>query len=252
MWSYSWMTAVCTGLGALPFLLVDDVSKFWFGICNATAGGMMIAASAILAWESLSAADDLKLAKLVIGCLAGVIFVRVSRSKLEQYEDLKLAGIEGMNARKALLLMAVMTIHSLSEGIGIGVAFSGSAGQRLGTMISSSLAPQHSRRACCSVGAGAQRGPSKGRYSVEYLFQHTAAPSSRSNICICCPVYVFFASWSWLRSWRDGGSRIHRVAPRSTGVDSIVLGHWLCMCSCWRHNDSISAFICLMGILPKK
>jgi zinc transporter ZupT len=140
VWSYSWMTAVCTGIGAVPFFLVDDVSQFWFGICNATAGGMMIAASAILAWESLSATDDMKLVKLVIGGVVGVIFVRVSRSKLEQYENLKLGGIEGLNARKAVLLMAVMTIHSLSEGIGIGVAFSGSAGQRLGTMISSSLA----------------------------------------------------------------------------------------------------------------
>ena len=33
---YGWLTAISTGLGALPFLLVPDVKSFWVGISNGT------------------------------------------------------------------------------------------------------------------------------------------------------------------------------------------------------------------------
>ena len=33
---YGWLTAMSTGLGALPFLLVPDVKSFWVGISNGT------------------------------------------------------------------------------------------------------------------------------------------------------------------------------------------------------------------------
>ena len=67
VWAYAWMTAVCTGIGALPFFMIDDVNDFWLGICNAIAGGMMIAASLILIYEGVSDGlvihDDLSVAK---------------------------------------------------------------------------------------------------------------------------------------------------------------------------------------------
>ena len=152
VWSYSWMTAVCTGLGALPFFLIDNVNDFWLGICNAVAGGMMIAASLILIYEGLSSEsrDDespgednhfnFALMKILFGFLFGVSFVRFCRFRLAKYEDLKMGNIDGLEARKILLVVGVMTIHSLSEGVGIGVAFSGQAGLRLGSLVSSSLA----------------------------------------------------------------------------------------------------------------
>jgi hypothetical protein len=33
---YGWLTAMSTGLGALPFLLFPDVASFWVGISNGT------------------------------------------------------------------------------------------------------------------------------------------------------------------------------------------------------------------------
>jgi hypothetical protein len=33
---YGWLTAMSTGLGALPFLLFPDVATFWIGISNGT------------------------------------------------------------------------------------------------------------------------------------------------------------------------------------------------------------------------
>lgn len=42
---------------------------------------------------------------------------------LEQYEDIKVGIIGGEGAHRILLIMFVMTLHSVSEGIGIGVSF---------------------------------------------------------------------------------------------------------------------------------
>jgi zinc transporter ZupT len=46
--------------------------------------------------------------------------------------------MSGFDARKALLIVGVMTIHSFTEGVGIGVSFGG--GQALGLFISLALA----------------------------------------------------------------------------------------------------------------
>lgn len=42
---YASLTAVATGLGALPFLLVKKVPDLWLGHGNAIASGLMLAAS---------------------------------------------------------------------------------------------------------------------------------------------------------------------------------------------------------------
>jgi hypothetical protein len=31
---YGWMTALCTGIGAVPFFFLPDVAEFWVGISN--------------------------------------------------------------------------------------------------------------------------------------------------------------------------------------------------------------------------
>ena len=45
------LTAVVTGLGALPFLFVKDLSRGLLGVSNALASGLMLAASFGLVYE---------------------------------------------------------------------------------------------------------------------------------------------------------------------------------------------------------
>jgi zinc transporter ZupT len=70
----------------------------------------------------------------------GVLFILATKQALSHYEHLKLGGIEGASAQKMVLIVLVMTLHSLSEGIGIGVSFGGKNGHQLGQFISLSLA----------------------------------------------------------------------------------------------------------------
>ena len=45
------VTALATGLGAVPFLFVAHPTRSWLGVANASAAGFMIAASALLFYE---------------------------------------------------------------------------------------------------------------------------------------------------------------------------------------------------------
>jgi zinc transporter, ZIP family len=74
------------------------------------------------------------------GAIFGLLFIFATKNFLDRYEDLKMGGLGGTDARKALLIFFVMTLHSFSEGVGIGVSFGGLHGNELGLFISASLA----------------------------------------------------------------------------------------------------------------
>ncbi|CAK4675495.1 hypothetical protein LEN26_006389 [Aphanomyces euteiches] len=145
VWWCGWLTAISTGFGALPFVWVKDIDKFWLGVCNALAAGMMLAATACLFHEGFHVkshdTDVLSVnMRLFLGVLFGIIFIKSTKILLDGHEDVKLGGLDGLDARKALLIMAVMTLHSISEGIGVGVSFGGDGGDRRGLMVSLTLA----------------------------------------------------------------------------------------------------------------
>lgn len=145
VWWCGWLTAIATGLGALPFYWLRNINKFWLGICNGLAAGMMIAATGCLFYEAwyLPQHFDYHVSvgyRLFLGILLGVLFIKFTKVVLEDYEDVTVCGLEGMDARKALLIMAVMTLHSISEGIGVGVSFGGEGGIRRGHIVTMTMA----------------------------------------------------------------------------------------------------------------
>mmetsp|Transcript_1220 Transcript_1220/g.1597 ORF Transcript_1220/g.1597 Transcript_1220/m.1597 type:complete len:354 (+) Transcript_1220:101-1162(+) len=145
VWYYGWVTALSTGLGAIPLFFAKDIGHQMLGICNGIAAGMMLSASCSLMYEGATneAGEDVALSetwRVAIGAVAGLLFIVLTKQILDKYEDLKLGDLQGVDAKKVLLIVFVMTLHSFSEGIGIGVSFGGSAGARLGVFISASLA----------------------------------------------------------------------------------------------------------------
>lgn len=146
VWYFGWISALSTGLGVLPLIFSPRLDSWWIGVTNAIAAGMMMAASYSLVMEGItfSEVEDMSpispLVRTAMGSLLGLLFILSTKSFLEKHEELKVAGLAGADARKVLLIIFVMTLHSFSEGIGIGVSFGGSNGSELGVFISASLA----------------------------------------------------------------------------------------------------------------
>lgn len=113
------VTALATGLGALPFAFFHLKARHWLGVANAIAAGVMLGASISLLVEG--ARDSI--ARTAIGAAIGGVFVYVVRLVLTRVGEPDLSKLSGANARKALLIIAVMTAHSTAEGFGVGSAF---------------------------------------------------------------------------------------------------------------------------------
>ena len=131
---YALLTAIATGLGALPFLFFRKVTREWLGYANAVAAGLMLTASFTLIFEGL----EFGLWKTVAGILAGLFFILVSDNWLQQRDELSISNLKGIDARKAIMILGVMTLHSFTEGVGVGVAFG--QGQDLGLFITAAIA----------------------------------------------------------------------------------------------------------------
>jgi len=131
---FAMVTALATGVGALPFLIFPKPTRAWLAIANAVASGLMIAASFGLIYEGLSAG----LLRVVTGALVGVAFMVITSKALHDHIGLEIGTLKGADALKALMIVAVMTVHSVSEGVGVGVSFSG--GEKLGVFITTAIA----------------------------------------------------------------------------------------------------------------
>lgn len=117
---YASVTALATGLGAIPFAFVRGISPAVVAWANAVASGLMLGASFGLvaegtqygAWET------------VAGATVGVGFILATQRLLARY-DSRFSHTRGPGARRMLLMIIVMTVHSFSEGVAVGVSFGG-------------------------------------------------------------------------------------------------------------------------------
>lgn len=130
-------TAAATGLGALPFALVRGRSIPWLGAANGIASGVMLGAGVALATEGASR----NVVRTAIGAAVGALFVVAAGRVVRDGTGAELARLRGADARKALLIIGVMTAHSAAEGIGIGAAFGDTA--TFGVLISIAIAVQN-------------------------------------------------------------------------------------------------------------
>lgn len=128
------VTALATGLGALPLLTARRPSRSWLARANAAAAGFMVAASVALFAEGV----QLGAWRAVAGALAGAGFLALLRRVVRRADDVHLGSLRGASGAKAFLIIAVMTAHSFAEGVGVGVAFGG--GEELGVFIAVAIA----------------------------------------------------------------------------------------------------------------
>lgn len=137
--------AAASGLGAVPFFFVElQNDPKLAGICNGIAGGVMLAASFDLIQEGQRTNDHRGGGTgnfvVVVGILAGAIFIWLCKKVLERQGEVSMLDIKGADAAKAILVVGIMTLHSFGEGSGVGVSFAGSRGLSQGLLITLAIA----------------------------------------------------------------------------------------------------------------
>ncbi|MFC7096581.1 ZIP family metal transporter [Halobaculum marinum] len=114
------ITTLATGLGALPFFFLDDISDRWNVVLWGLASGIMLGASLFgLVGEGLVYGTPLELG---IGVVAGVLLVVVAHEVIEGAE-VSPKKYEEADFKKLLLILGVLTVHSFPEGVAVGVSF---------------------------------------------------------------------------------------------------------------------------------
>jgi ZIP family zinc transporter len=142
LWSLSFVfvagfiTALATGVGALPFFFVADVSDRWNVALWGIASGIMLSASVFgLVLEALGAyvrvslsgvaVDPIpgrQLLLLAVGLLSGVVLVYVAHDVIEA-ADVDPQEYAEADFKKLVLILGVLTVHSFPEGVAVGVSF---------------------------------------------------------------------------------------------------------------------------------
>lgn len=116
---YALLTAVATGLGALPFFFIKDISPALLGKSNAAASGLMLAASFSLIMEGYNLNQWMTLA----GMTAGVLLVVLANRWMDSRTHVEVKDLIGGKRKQMLMFLGIMTVHSFAEGISVGVSF---------------------------------------------------------------------------------------------------------------------------------
>jgi zinc transporter ZupT len=103
-------------------------------LANAVAAGLMLGASHGLINEGIFFHAN----RVFIGIALGLVFMVLMSRLLGGHDHVHIGELSGASALKAILIVSVMTIHSFSEGIGVGVSFGGE--ENLGELISIAIA----------------------------------------------------------------------------------------------------------------
>jgi ZIP family zinc transporter len=114
------ITALATGVGALPFFFFDSISDRGNVALWGFASGIMLSASLFgLVEEGLAEGS---IWQIGAGMFAGVALVVLAHEVLMD-ADVDPREYEEADFKKLLLILGVLTVHSFPEGIAVGVSF---------------------------------------------------------------------------------------------------------------------------------
>lgn len=110
-------TAIATGIGAFPVMLLGDRAQGMVPLLLGFAGGVMVVAS--IMGLMLPAFERGTALEVVGGFALGVLFLLLARRYLSHLpQDFSRSG-----GRTGLLVFLVLLVHSLPEGFAVGTAY---------------------------------------------------------------------------------------------------------------------------------
>jgi ZIP family zinc transporter len=122
LFAIGWATAFATGLGAIPvFVLGSGVKRFTPALTGFAVGLMGVAA---LVGLLKPAFDEGSVPVVLVSLALGGVFLALTREALRRRD--RGVAVEqrlGASARRSLLVVLVLFVHSIPEGLAIGTAF---------------------------------------------------------------------------------------------------------------------------------
>lgn len=109
-------TALATGLGAIPVILLGERAAALTPALLGMAGGVMTVAA--VAGLIMPALDEGTVGEVVVGGIVGVAFLLAARRWIDHREHAPIGA-----GRTSLLVFLVLFVHSLPEGFAIGTAY---------------------------------------------------------------------------------------------------------------------------------
>lgn len=131
------VTALATGLGAVPVFLLGDRAERVRPLLSATSAVVMVIASLTLLGPAVDGGSPQAVAA---GVLVGALFVLRARHGLVRHG--RFAGAERAEARRSLLVFGALFVHSLPEGLAVGAAWAADS-SALGSFVVAAIALQN-------------------------------------------------------------------------------------------------------------
>ena len=113
-------TALVCGIGTLPFFFIEEISDRLTVVLWGFAGGIMLFAS-VFGFVSEGLGEG-TIAEVGTGVVVGVALVIVADRMISGYE-FEPREIAEADFRRLVLIVGVLTVHSVPEGVALGVAF---------------------------------------------------------------------------------------------------------------------------------
>jgi len=127
-----------SGIGGLPLLFYNDLSPAVKAASLVVAAGMMSGCSFGLLLEAFQITDHF--ISLSLWGLFGAGIIHVISSYIESIEGLQIENLRGHAANRAAILIVSMAIHSIAEGMSVGVAAKAEYQKQLDWLVVWSLA----------------------------------------------------------------------------------------------------------------
>ncbi|WP_075981124.1 ZIP family metal transporter [Bacillus massilinigeriensis] len=137
----STLSALSTGLGALIILFMHrSIAHRWRDLLLAFSAGIMMAASTMgLIPEALKYGDFLQ---LTIGIFLGVFTLTLLEKNIP-HMDLHHSQMGIEFDKKAMLIIAAITLHNIPEGLSVGVSYASQSHHETGNLIALAIGFQN-------------------------------------------------------------------------------------------------------------
>ncbi|HEY6068449.1 MAG TPA: ZIP family metal transporter [Gaiellaceae bacterium] len=176
-------TALATGLGAVPLAFAGGKSRSWLGAANAVAAGLMLGASGMLFYQGSSDGS-----RTIVGAFLGVGTIVLASHLLRSRDHWRFESLRGAHARTAVIIVAVMTVHSAAEGVGVGVSFGG--GESIGFLTALAIAIHNIPEGLAISLVLVPRGVTVGRAALWSIFSSFPQP------VLALPAFLFVEAFS--------------------------------------------------------